>query len=163
VAVGLADADALAAAWGAMEAALARQGHGLGRVLVERMEQGPGVEVMAGLHCDLVFGPVVSFGLGGVMVEALGDVTHRAAPFGRTEARAMIDEIRGRALLGPLRGRPGTDLGALADLLVVLSILGARGDIAEMDLNPVRAGPAGATVLDAVILRAADTQGKARQ
>lgn len=164
VAVGLADADALAAAWGTMEAALARQGHGLGRALVERMEQGPGVEVMAGLHCDPVFGPVVSFGLGGVMVEALGDVTHRAAPFGRTEARAMIDEIRGRALLGPLRGQPGADLDALADLLVTLATLGARGDIAEMDLNPVRAGPAGGTVLDAVILRApTDIQGKARQ
>jgi acyl-CoA synthetase (NDP forming) len=164
VAIGLADADALASAWEAMAAALARQGHGLERALVERMEQGPGVEVMAGLHRDPVFGPVVSFGLGGVMVEALGDVTHRAAPFGRAEARAMIDEIRGRALLGPLRGRPGADLDALADLLVTMAALGAHGDIAEMDLNPVRAGPAGAVVLDAVILRAAaDTEGKARQ
>ena len=80
------------------------------------------------------------------------------------EALAMIDEIRGRALLGPLRGRPGADLGALADLLVILAALGARGDIAEMDLNPVRAGPAGATVLDAVILRApTEIEGKARQ
>jgi len=164
VAIGLADADALASAWEAMAAALARQGHGLERALVERMEQGPGVEVMAGLHRDPVFGPVVSFGLGGVMVEALGDVTHRAAPFGRAEARAMIDEIRGRALLGPLRGRPGADLDALADLLVTVAALGARGDIAEMDLNPVRAGPAGAVVLDAVILRdVPDRQGKARQ
>ncbi|MBC7139993.1 MAG: acetate--CoA ligase family protein, partial [Defluviimonas sp.] len=164
VAIGLADADALADAWEAMAAALARQGHGLDRALVERMEQGPGVEVMAGLHRDPVFGPVVSFGMGGVMVEALGDVTHRAAPFGRAEARAMIEEIRGRALLGPLRGRPGADLDALADLLVTMAALGAHGDIAEMDLNPVRAGPAGAVVLDAVILRdVPDRQGKARQ
>jgi acyl-CoA synthetase (NDP forming) len=164
VAIGLADADALADAWEAMAAALARQGHGLDRALVERMEQGPGVEVMAGLHRDPVFGPVVSFGIGGVMVEALGDVTHRAAPFGRAEARAMIEEIRGRALLGPLRGRPGADLDALADLLVTMAALGAHGDIAEMDLNPVRAGPAGAVVLDAVILRdVPDRQGKARQ
>ena len=58
----------------------------------------------------------------------------------------------------------GADLGALADLLVILAALGARGDIAEMDLNPVRAGPAGATVLDAVILRApTEIEGKARQ
>lgn len=164
VAIGLADAEALAAAWETMAAALARQGHGLDRALVERMEQGPGVEVMAGLHRDPVFGPVVSFGLGGVMVEALGDVSHRAAPFGRAEARAMIDEIRGRALLGPLRGRPGADLDALTDLLVTVAALGARGDIAEMDLNPVRAGPTGAMVLDAVILRAAaETEGRARQ
>lgn len=163
VAVGLADADALEAAWQRMDAALAARGHALLRALVERMETGPGVEVMAGLHHDPVFGPVVSFGLGGVMVEALGDVTHRAAPFGRDEARAMIDEIRGRALLGPLRGQPGADLDALADLLVTLAALGARGDIAEMDLNPVRAGPGGARVLDAVILRAAtDSQGKER-
>ncbi|APE46329.1 CoA-binding protein [Sulfitobacter sp. BDSS02] len=164
VAVGLMDEQALAAAWGAMMTSLSAQGHRLERALVERMEQGPGVEVMAGLHRDPVFGPVVSFGLGGVMVEALSDVTHRAAPFGRDEALAMIDEIRGRALLGPLRGRPGADLGALADLLVILAALGARGDIAEMDLNPVRAGPAGATVLDAVILRApTEIEGKARQ
>jgi len=164
VAVGLADAGALAAAWEAMAAALASRGYALARALVERMEQGPGVEVMAGLHRDAVFGPVVTFGLGGVMVEALCDVTHRAAPIGRAEARAMIEDIRGRALLGVLRGRPGADLDALADCLVTVAALGARGDIEEMDLNPVRAGPAGATVLDAVILRApADKQGKVRQ
>lgn len=164
VAVGLTDGDALTSAWDAMTASLAAQGHELDRALVERMEQEQGVEVTAGVHRDPVFGPVVSFGLGGVMVEALSDVSHRAAPFGRTEALAMIDEIRGRALLGPLRGRPGADLGALADLLVTLATFGSRGDIEEVDLNPVRAGPEGATVLDAVILRAqSDTQGKARQ
>ncbi|MGB3246692.1 MAG: acetate--CoA ligase family protein [Sulfitobacter sp.] len=164
VAVGLTDSKALMAAWDAMTTALAAQGQKLDRALIERMEQGPGIEVMAGLHRDPVFGPVVSFGLGGVMVEALEDVTHRAAPFGRTEALAMIDEIRGRALLGPLRGRPGADLDALADLLVTVAALGARGEIEELDLNPVCAGPEGAIVLDAMILRTAtDTQGKARQ
>jgi acyl-CoA synthetase (NDP forming) len=107
---------------------------------------------------------VVSFGLGGVMVEALSDVTHRAAPFGRDEALAMIDEIRGRALLDPLRGRPGADLGALADLLVTISTLGSHSDIEEVDLNPVHAGSEGATVLDAVILRArSNIHGKAHQ
>lgn len=164
VAVGLTDADALAVAWDKMAASLAARGHQLDRALVERMEQGQGIEVMIGLHRDPVFGPVVSFGLGGVMVEALADVTHRAAPFGRSEAMAMIDEIRGRALLDPLRGRPGADLGALADLLVTISTLGSHSDIEEVDLNPVHAGSEGATVLDAVILRARSyIQGKAHQ
>ena len=78
---------------------------------------GKGVETILGVVRDPVFGAVVMFGLGGVFVEAFKDVAFRVAPFGVDEARAMIDEVKGRILLTGLRGQPPSDEDALAEAI----------------------------------------------
>ncbi|SSW64602.1 acetate--CoA ligase family protein [Achromobacter agilis] len=116
-----------------------------------------GVECIAGVHCDPVFGPVVMFGLGGVFVEVLKDVSFRLAPFGRDEALAMIREIKGYALLQGARGAPPCDIGALADALAALSRFAhaRRADFSSVEINPLLALPdgQGALALDAVVIR----------
>ncbi|WP_454696561.1 acetate--CoA ligase family protein [Achromobacter aegrifaciens] len=116
-----------------------------------------GVECIAGVHCDPVFGPVVMFGLGGVFVEVLKDVSFRLAPFGRGEAMAMIREIKGYALLQGARGAPPCDIDALADALAALSRFAhARSaDFSSVEINPLLALPEGqgAMALDAVVIR----------
>jgi hypothetical protein len=79
------------------------------------------VETIAGVVRDPTFGPVVMFGLGGVLVEVLKDVTFRAAPFDVVEAQRMIGEIRGFAILKGVRGAPPADVDALAAMLSRLS------------------------------------------
>jgi len=115
-----------------------------------------GVETIVGVNRDLVFGPAVMFGLGGVHVEVLQDVVFRLAPFGRREAMAMIDQIRGRAILSGVRGAAESDVDALANLLVILSQFAAAhtDDIETIDLNPVRVLEKGRGVvaLDALIV-----------
>jgi acyl-CoA synthetase (NDP forming) len=115
-----------------------------------------GVETILGVQRDPAFGPVVLFGLGGIFVEALADVALRRAPIDRSEALAMIGEIRGRAILEGARGRPRADIEALADALVRLSAFAAAHaeEIDSVDLNPVLVLPQGqgAFILDALIV-----------
>jgi len=122
-----------------------------------------GVECIAGVHCDPVFGPVVMFGLGGVFVEVLKDVSFRLAPFGRAEALAMIRETKGHALLQGARGAPPCDIGALADALVALSRFAhaRRTDFSSVEINPLLALPEGqgALALDAVVIPTASRGG----
>ncbi|MCO5082084.1 MAG: acetate--CoA ligase family protein [Rhizobiaceae bacterium] len=124
-------------------------------VLVAPMAK-KGVEVIVGVSRDPVFGPAVMFGLGGVHVEVLKDVTFRLAPFGRGEAMRMIGEIRGHAMLDGVRGAAPSDVDALADLLVRISEFAAahRDDVETVDLNPVIALPKGEGVvaLDALVV-----------
>jgi acyl-CoA synthetase (NDP forming) len=124
-------------------------------VLVAPMAK-KGVEVIVGVSRDPVFGPAVMFGLGGVHVEVLKDVTFRLPPFGRGEAMRMIGEIRGRAMLDGVRGAAPSDVDALADLLVRISEFAAahRDDVETVDLNPVIALPKGEGVvaLDALVV-----------
>lgn len=129
-------------------------------VLVSPMIQG-GVEVIAGVSRDPVFGPVVMFGLGGVFVEVLKDVTFRAAPFDTAEAERMIREIRGFSMLEGVRGAPPADVEALARMLSALSMFAAVNatSIDSIDLNPVRVFEKGRglVALDALIVpRAAE-------
>jgi acyl-CoA synthetase (NDP forming) len=124
-------------------------------ILVSPMIEG-GVETIAGVVDDPVFGPVVMFGLGGVFVEVLKDVTFRVAPFDVAEAHRMIREIRGFAMLEGMRGAPPSDVDALAHLLASLSrFAAANADAIEsVDLNPIRVMPRGQGVvpLDALIV-----------
>lgn len=124
-------------------------------LLISPMIEG-GVEVIAGVSVDPTFGPVVMFGLGGIFVEVLKDVTFRAAPFGVAEAHRMIREIRGFPMLEGVRGAPPCDVEALAQMLSALSRFAAAnaGDIESIDLNPVRVLEAGKGVaaLDALIV-----------
>ncbi len=123
-------------------------------VLVQEMAGG--LEVIAGAVDDPVFGPVVVFGLGGIYTELLKDVTRRFAPFDVAEAKDMIQEIKGAALLNGFRGQPALDIDALADTLSRLSLLIAdhADRIAEIDINPLFVRPAGqgVTAADALIV-----------
>ena len=124
-------------------------------VLVAPMAK-KGVEVIVGVSRDPVFGPAVMFGLGGVHVEVLKDVTFRLAPFDLSEAQAMIGEIRGRAMLAGARGAAPSDVAALARLLVDVAHFAAahRDDIETIDLNPVIVMPEGdgLVALDALLV-----------
>jgi len=98
----------------------------------------PGHEVIVGASRDPRFGPLVMFGLGGVFVEALEDVSFRLAPLTRAEARAMMAETRGERLLRGVRGRPPADRDAIAEVLVRVSQLVTDfPDITELDINPL--------------------------
>lgn len=115
-----------------------------------------GVETIVGVFSDPTMGPVVMFGLGGVFVEVLKDVTFRVAPFDQHEALRMIREIRGFAMLEGVRGAAPADIDALARLLVQLSRFAAAhaGQFSSIDLNPVVVMPRGQGVLalDALII-----------
>ncbi|MEO6955667.1 MAG: acetate--CoA ligase family protein [Antricoccus sp.] len=126
---------------------------GIDGVIVAPMVTG-GVETIIGVQNDPTFGPVVMFGLGGVFVEVLGDVTYRLAPFDEHEALEMIRGVKGAALLTGVRGSEACDLGALAKMLSQMSYFAAvnADRIASIDLNPVLAMPTGAVVLDALII-----------
>ena len=108
-----------------------------------------GTETLIGVVNDPVFGPVVAFGLGGVLTEVLHDVTYRVAPFGRDTALSMIAELRGKALFAGVRGRPALDVGAVADALAAISQLAwtARERIEEIDVNPLLVLPQGRGVV----------------
>jgi acetate---CoA ligase (ADP-forming) len=135
--------------WAHLMDAAERAGATDARVLVTPMLE-PGVETVVGVVRDRQFGPVVMFGLGGVLVEALDDVVFRVAPFGAGEAEAMIAEVRGHRLFDAVRGRPAVDRERLVDLLVRVSELaGDRAELAELDLNPVICSERGAAIADA--------------
>ena len=153
----LATAEAVRAAFDDIIAAVAAAlpEAGASEVLVAPMITG-GVETILGVNCDPLFGPVVLFGLGGVFVEVLKDVTMRVAPFGLDAARAMIDEVKGRAMLDGVRGAGPADIEALAQALAQLSAFAAAkaDEIESIDLNPflVLEQGRGALALDAVIV-----------
>ena len=124
-------------------------------VLVAPMVVG-GVEVIAGISMDLALGPVVMFGLGGVLVEVLKDVSFRAVPFGPDEAARMISETTAGKVLRGVRGEPAGDVAALCETLAALSRFAAANAarLAGVDINPLRVLPAGEGVaaLDALVV-----------
>ena len=107
-------------------------------VLVQAMAPA-GREVILGINRDQRWGPLLMVGLGGVLVEAVRDVVLAPVPLDRDAALALLGRLTGAALLGPYRGMPAADTGALADLMVKLSQFACdhAEDIAEVDLNPV--------------------------
>ena len=122
-------------------------------VLVQAMAQGE-VELVIGLKRDATFGPVVMVGLGGVLIEVFRDVVFRAAPVTGAEALRMLDELKSRALLDGVRGRPPVDKQAVARMISAVSRFGAAAGprLAELDLNPVLAGPQDVTAVDWLML-----------
>jgi acetyltransferase len=106
--------------------------------LVQEMVPPGGLEVLVGMNRDPQFGPLVTFGLGGIYVEVLKDITSRIAPFSPNEAEAMLGEIRAHALLDGVRGRPQADKEALVDaLLRVGQLVQDFPEILELDINPL--------------------------
>ena len=95
-------------------------------------------ELIAGLHDDPRFGMTVMLGVGGILAEAVADVSFRLVPIDRVDAEEMIDDLALQALLGPFRGEPAVDRAGVADVLLGLSrAAGERPDIASADLNPL--------------------------
>ena len=122
-------------------------------LLVTPMAPGGGIEVIVGVVRDPGYGPVLMFGLGGILVEVLKDVVFRSLPLTEADARSMLEEIRAAPILDGVRGAPPADKDALVELMLGVSDLcAAFPEIAELDLNPVLAYPKGAGILDARIL-----------
>ena len=126
-------------------------------VAVQPMAPPGGVEVIVGVSVDPQFGHVLMCGLGGLLVEVLGDVACRLVPLAPRDARALLAELRGAAVLHGVRGRPGVSLPALEALLLgVSALVERRPDIRELDLNPVLAYPDRAIAVDARALVAVE-------
>lgn len=112
--------------------------------LVQEMVPAEGLEVLVGMNRDPQFGPLVTFGLGGIYVETLKDVTFRIAPFSVQEARAMLSEIRASALLDGVRGQPAVDKDAIVDTLLRMGqLVQDFPEIVELDINPLVVYPEG--------------------
>ena len=126
-------------------------------VTVQEMVSG-GVETIVGVSYDAQLGPVLLFGIGGVMVEVYNDVALRLCPITRDDALDLIGEVKGARLLHGFRGAPAGDVDALADVLVRVSQMAAQleGSLAELDINPLIVLPAGRGVkaVDALVVRA---------
>jgi acyl-CoA synthetase (NDP forming) len=123
-------------------------------VSIQKMAR-PGVEVIIGMSKDSQFGPVIMFGLGGILVELLKDVSFRIVPLTRRDAAEMIKEIKGYALLKGYRGQEPVDIPTLENLIVQVSEFIERNPrIEELDLNPVFAYKDGVIAVDARIVMA---------
>jgi acetyl-CoA synthetase (ADP-forming) len=150
VRLGLSDAPGVRAA--ATELlALATPDDGDVDVVVAPMIRGAR-ELIAGVHTDPQFGRCVMLGIGGVLTEALGDVSFRLVPITAADADEMLDELRAQALLGAVRGEPVIDRAAVRDVLLALSAL-AEGEPAvhAVDLNPMIVSDGRPVAVDALV------------
>jgi acyl-CoA synthetase (NDP forming) len=150
----LASQDDVRTAYGEIEAAVKRAAPdaAVDGVSVQPMAD-PGLEVIVGMTTDPQFGPVLMFGLGGVLVEVLKDVSFRVVPLAPRDAKEMVREIQGAALLGGYRGRPPADVGAIESVLMAVSSFSeSHPEVVELDLNPVVVYAKGAVAVDARIV-----------
>jgi acyl-CoA synthetase (NDP forming) len=150
----LADEDAVRHAWSAMMQAVGRAAPSarIDGASVSPMLTG-GIETIIGTQNDADFGPVVMFGLGGVMAEALKDVVFAPAPLSLAQARDMIDAVRARKIFNGWRGAPPADLDTLAKVICALAALAAANadDIESIEINPFVALPNGGAALDLLL------------
>lgn len=131
---------------------------GPGDYVVEEMDGRPDVvEMILGVRRDRDLGPVVLVGAGGTEAELHRDVTLEMAPVDHATAHAMVRRLVSHRLLTGWRGRPGTDIDSLVDVIVAVSERAAACTaIAEIELNPLRVGPDGVLAVDALIIRTPD-------
>ncbi|MCC5478675.1 acetate--CoA ligase family protein [Streptomyces barringtoniae] len=155
VKVGLTSASQVREAYRELTDIARYEGVALDGILVCQMVE-QGVEMVLGMTHDDLFGPTVTVGLGGVLVEVLHDAAVRVPPFGEDQARAMLTELRGRALLDGVRGRPPADREALVEVILRVQRMALElGDfISELDINPLMVLPRGqgAVALDALVV-----------
>lgn len=154
VLVGVDSAEAASAGYGQIvESARAYKGDAaITGVQVQQMLSGDSTEVIVGAVTDPSFGKLVAFGLGGILVEVLKDVTFRLAPASKDDALSMLDGIQAAEVLDGVRGAASVDKQALADIIVNVSALVSDfPEIQEVDLNPILARPDAATAVDALI------------
>lgn len=131
-------------------------GHRIDGFLVEEMA-APGIEVIVGGFVDACFGPAVMFGIGGVFVEVLRDVTFRVCPLTCFDAEEMIDELAGRQVFDRVRGGVSVERQTLVDLILAVGgedgiMLDHEEPIVEIDLNPVIVRDNSATAVDAFVV-----------
>ena len=140
VRLGIASREELVHAYGEITDAAARYdpGAAINGVTVQEMVTG-GTEVIAGMPQDPQFGPIIAFGLGGIFVEVLKDISLRVTPLSTSDAHEMVGEIKGYPLLKGIRGKTPADIKAIVDLLQKLSRLAEdfKEEIAEIDINPL--------------------------
>lgn len=151
VMIGLQDKVAVAAAFDEIlaNAKKAVKDADITGVAVQNMAPA-GIEVIVGMTSDPQFGSVMMFGLGGIMVEVLKDVSFRLIPLTERDAMQMIDEIKGSAILEGVRGKPPVDKNALCDaILKVAAFVESHPEVKELDLNPIIAYPKGVIAVDA--------------
>ncbi|MBI2392477.1 MAG: acetate--CoA ligase family protein [Deltaproteobacteria bacterium] len=153
VVLGLRDREAVRAAFLAMEERMTARGRRaeMRGALLQQMVEG-GVETFVGATRDPQYGHLLGFGIGGVHVELWKDVAFRVAPIRDVEARAMLDQIKARALLDGFRGGPKVDKESLTEVLLRVSrMVGDHPQIVEVDVNPLIALPDGCVAVDARI------------
>jgi hypothetical protein len=153
VAVGLRDVAEVAAARARMLAGDALRAVRIDGFLIEEMAPA-GLELVVGGLRDPWFGPMLMVGLGGVFVEVLEDVAFRICPIEAIDAREMLDELAGAALLDGCRGQPAVSRDAIVDVLLRVGgadglLMALREDIAEADINPLIVSRHGAVAADA--------------
>jgi acyl-CoA synthetase (NDP forming) len=154
VKVGLDDAAAVTAAFEEILANVkkAMPDAGITGIAVQHMAPD-GIEVIIGMTTDPQFGPVLMFGLGGIMVEVLKDVSFRVVPLAERDAAQMIDEIKGKAILDGVRGQPPADKASIRRaILKVSEFVEGNPDVQELDLNPMLVYRDGAIAVDARIV-----------
>jgi acetyltransferase len=112
-----------------------------------------GLELIVGARRDPSFGPLVFVGIGGIFAEVIDDVAIRLAPVSADDAAAMLDQLRGGRLLGPLRGRPGIDRSAVVDTIVRIGLaICASPEVLEIDINPMISSPDRTAAADALVV-----------
>lgn len=128
------------------------------KISVQKMADEPITELIIGMTTDPQFGPALMFGIGGILVELLEDVSFRIAPITEYDAKEMIHEIKGFPILDGYRGKPKADLDAIVNTLLTISELVVKHEeINEMDLNPVFIYEKGLICVDArIILKKSD-------
>ncbi|MFG2329533.1 acetate--CoA ligase family protein [Streptomyces sp. NPDC048604] len=153
VKVGLTSASQVRDAYRELTDIARYEGVDLDGILVCQMV-AKGVEMVVGVTRDALFGPTVTVGLGGVLVEVLDDTAVRVPPFGEAQARDMLDGLRGRALLDGVRGAPPADVDALVEVVLRVQRMALEldGELSELDINPLMVLPRGqgAVALDAL-------------
>ncbi|MGV9142122.1 MAG: acetate--CoA ligase family protein [Promethearchaeota archaeon] len=123
------------------------------QISVQKQEDEPITELIIGMTTDPQFGPALMFGIGGILVELLEDVSFRIAPITEYDAKEMIHEIKGFPLLNGFRGRPKADIDAIVNTLMKISeFVMEHPEIYEMDLNPVFIYKDGIKCVDARII-----------
>jgi acetate---CoA ligase (ADP-forming) subunit beta len=154
VKVGLKDGEEVAAAYDAILAScLAKYPQAVIEGVTVQTMAKPGLEVIVGMATDPQFGPVLMFGLGGVWVEVLKDVSFKIAPLTKADAAKAVREIRASKLLDGFRGSEPVDKAALEDILLRVSdFVTTTPEVKEMDLNPIFAYPNGAIAVDARVI-----------
>ncbi|MFX1488811.1 MAG: acetate--CoA ligase family protein [Promethearchaeota archaeon] len=123
------------------------------KISVQKMADEPITELIIGMTTDPQFGPALMFGIGGILVELLEDVSFRIAPITKYDANEMIHEIKGFPILDGYRGKPKADLDAIIETLLKISDFVVKyEEINEMDLNPVFIYEKGLICVDARII-----------
>jgi acyl-CoA synthetase (NDP forming) len=154
VKLGLESVSKVGSAFSEMMASIKKNipGAGIEGVSIQKMATS-GVELIIGMNKDPQFGPVIMFGLGGILVEVLKDVSFRLVPVSKLDAAEMVSEIKGHALLEGYRGQKPVDIASLENLIVKVSeFIEKNPDIEELDLNPLFADGKDIVAADARIV-----------